>query len=228
MRTRSFVVSALALLLVVACEAKDAPAAGQTKQAEGGEAFPPSTTTEVAKADDAVANPLIGQKAPDFTLTDASGKEHKLADYKGKVVVLEWTEQGCPFVKRHYAAGTMQKLAKSFADKDVVWLAVNSSHFARPDDTLRWARENALSYPVLLDNAGYVGKAYGAKTTPHMFVIDKFGMLRYAGAIDDDPRGEKENRTNHVEQAVSAVLEGKAPPTRSTKPYGCSVKYKAS
>lgn len=173
----------------------------------------------------AQGTPELGKPAPTFSLSDANGKFHNLADYKGKVVVLEWTNPDCPFVVRHYDAKTMTTLAKKYAAKDVVWLAVNSTHYNKAEDSKKWATEHKFSYPTLLDPKGTVGKQYGAKTTPDMFVINKEGVLVYKGAIDDDPRGRNKTRVNYVDQAVTLVLDGKAPAKGETTPYGCSVKY---
>jgi peroxiredoxin len=173
---------------------------------------------------------VVGQAAPDFTLTDLNGTKHRLSDYKGKVVVLEWTNNQCPFVMRHQGKlKTMQKAYARYKDKGVVWLAVNSSHFcdAQSDNIRKWAKEQGIEYPILLDAPGKVGRLYGAKTTPHMFVIDRQGLLAYAGAIDDDPRGQKNDKRNYVEEAVNALLNGSTVAVGTTKPYGCSVKYKS-
>ncbi len=170
----------------------------------------------------------VGQPAPAFSLKDESGKVHDLSQYKGKVVVLEWTNPECPFVQRHYAAKTMTKTLAGVDAKQVVWLAVDSSAGHTPESAKAWKQEQGFSYPVLLDGEGRTGQAYGAKTTPHMYVIDAQGVLRYAGAIDDDPRGNSKSATNHVKATVDAVLGGKPVPASTTKPYGCSVKYKAS
>lgn len=170
----------------------------------------------------------VGKPAPAFTLKDEAGKEHSLAQYKGKIVVLEWTNPECPFVQRHYTAGTMQKTLAGFDAKKVVWLAVDSSASHTAANATAWKKEKGFSYPVLLDPSGTVGHAYGAKTTPHMYVIDEKGVLRYAGAIDDDPRGnKKEGTTNYVKTAVDALLSGKPVPASTTESYGCSVKYKS-
>ena len=170
----------------------------------------------------------VGKPAPAFTLKDEAGKEHSLAQYKGKIVVLEWTNPECPFVQRHYTAGTMQKTLAGFDAKKVVWLAVDSSAGHTPDKAAAWKKEKGFSYPVLQDPSGTVGKAYGAKTTPHMYVIDEQGVVCYVGVIDDDPRGnKKEGTTNHVKAAVDALLSGKPVPAATTEPYGCSVKYKS-
>jgi len=179
------------------------------------------------------AHAAVGKPAPDFELKDISGKTHKLSDHKGEVVVLEWTNFQCPFVVRHQKTEqTMQKVFKKFKDKDVVWLAVDST---RPDfhtghtneDIREWINsdEVSLPYPVLRDAEGHVGHIYGAKTTPHMFVIDKEGVLVYAGAIDDDREGSKDNPRNFVEAAVTAALEGSTVEVSHFPQYGCSVKY---
>ena len=167
----------------------------------------------------------VGKKAPDFELTDTSGETHKLSDYRGKIVVLEWTNQGCPYVQRHYDADTMPKTYEALGKDKIAWLAVESTHNRKKKEGADWKKKEGFDYPLLLDKSGEVGKSYGAKTTPHMYVIDKEGVLQYAGAIDDAPRGEKEDPTNYVEKAVSALQAGKTPETRTTKPYGCSVKY---
>jgi peroxiredoxin len=173
------------------------------------------------------ADAEVGKPAPAFKLKDEAGKEHSLEQYKGKVVVLEWVNPECPFVQRHYQADTMQTTLKGFDAKKVVWLAVDSSAHHTPETAAAFKKEEALSYPVLLDTDGKVGKAFGAKTTPHMYVIDAEGVLRYAGAIDDDPRGKNEKDTNYVKTAVDALLTGKPVPASTTAPYGCSVKYKS-
>ncbi|MDX2116136.1 MAG: redoxin domain-containing protein [Planctomycetota bacterium] len=173
----------------------------------------------------------IDSAAPDFTLTDTDGKQHKLSDYtaQGKVVVLEWFNSGCPYVKRHYDKyTTMRDTAAKHGDK-VVWLAINSGapgkegHGKDAQARTDWK----IAYPVLLDESGQVGKLYGAKTTPHMFVIDPKGILVYAGAIDNDPKDAQpaDKKTNYVAQALDEVIAGKPVSTKETKAYGCSVKY---
>jgi peroxiredoxin len=170
----------------------------------------------------------LGKKAPDFTLKDHNGKEVKLADYKGKTVVLEWINPGCPYVKRHYEAGTMVNLAKEHAKGgEVVWLALNSSDGAKAADMKAFAEKNKLPYPILMDSDGKVGKAYGAKTTPHMFIIDKEGNLAYTGGIDNDEDGEKSSdRQEYVKSALDELKAGKAVSVAETKSYGCGIKYK--
>lgn len=169
----------------------------------------------------------IGKPAPDFALKDVNGKEYKLADYKGKVVVLEWTNHRCPVVNGYHKEGAMKKTLAKFAGKPVAWLAVDSSSFCQDkiDKIKEWAVENKVEYPILLDAPGRVGRAFGAKTTPHMFVIDQKGILAYKGALDDDPMGTKESARNYVDEAITALLNGSTVATSKTKPVGCSVKY---
>lgn len=170
----------------------------------------------------------VGKPAPAFVLKDESGAVHSLDKYKGKIVVLEWTNPNCPFVVRHYEADTMDKTQKASDASKVVWLAVNSTADNTADASKEWKKKEGFGYPVLQDAAGTVGKSYGAKTTPHMFVVDQKGVLQYSGAIDDDARGTNKTPVNHVLNAVKALQDGKAVPTATTPPYGCSVKYKSS
>jgi peroxiredoxin len=170
----------------------------------------------------------VGEAAPAFTLKDESGLPHSLTQYRGKVVVLEWTNPECPFVQRHYTSKTMERTRAALGSQPVVWLAIDSTSFNTPEKSAAWKQQQAFSYPVLQDPSGTVGHAYGAKTTPHLFVIDASGVLRYAGAIDDDPRGRNPSATNYVKQAVEAVMSGKPVPASTTAPYGCSVKYKGN
>ena len=169
----------------------------------------------------------IGKPAPDFTLKGLDGKEHKLSEYKGKVVVLEWINHACPVVNRCHNSKIMTETAAKFEGKPVVWLAIDSSYFAeeKAADSRQWAKRYGIDYPVLLDAAGKVGHLYAAKTTPHMFVIDKNGVLAYTGAIDNDPYGTNGDKRNYVEDAVTNLLKGSAVATAKTKSYGCSVKY---
>ncbi len=176
----------------------------------------------------AAAGATIGQPAPEFTLTDTDGKTHKLSDHKGEIVVLEWFNPGCPVVKTHYTANTMKDTMESFKGQKVTWLAINSGAAGKEGAGLevnKTAKANwKMAYPVLLDESGTVGKAFGAKTTPHMFVIDAKGALVYAGAIDDGSPSAP-GKTNYVKQAVGELLKGETVSTSSTKPYGCGVKY---
>ena len=180
------------------------------------------------------AAPTPGQSAPDFSLTDAAGKKHALSEYKGKYVVLEWTNPECPFVRKHYGSGNMPKLQQYAKDKGVVWLAIDSSAsgkegFLSPDAAKAAAKkEYANCADLLLDADGAVGKLYGAKATPHMFVIDPKGTLVYAGAIDSIPSASPDDigkAENYVRVALDEVLAGQPVKTAATKAYGCSVKY---
>jgi peroxiredoxin len=174
----------------------------------------------------AIAAPQLGAPAPNFTAKDQEGREVSLAALRGKVVVLEWTNPDCPFVQRHYQAKTMASLADRFRDRDVVWLAVNSTHHMDPAKDRAWRSEQGFTYAILDDRAGTIGSAYGAKTTPNMFVIDRSGTLVYQGAIDDDAAGAKGTAArNYVAEALDDVLAGTPVRVAETKPYGCSVKY---
>jgi peroxiredoxin len=164
-------------------------------------------------------------KAPAFTLTDQAGKKHSLADYAGKVVVLEWMNPDCPISRRHYTTPTMKNLATKYAPKGVVWLAINSTNYYTPEQNKAWAEKYALPYPILDDRPGTVGHLYGAKTTPDMRIIDARGVVVYAGAIDDNSTGRKPEPTNYVAQALDELLAGKKVSRAKTQPYGCSVKY---
>ncbi len=171
----------------------------------------------------------IGKSAPSFTLTSTDGDKVSLTDYKGKIVVLEWTNHQCPVVGRYVVKQkTMQKTFSTFKGKDVVWFGIDSSSFCedKKDAIKEFRNKNGINYPTLLDADGTVGRLYGAKTTPHMFVIDKNGILAYAGALDDDRYGGNPEARNHVAQAVSALLTDSTVPVSRTQPFGCSVKYK--
>ena len=180
------------------------------------------------------AGSALAAPAAEFSLPDTQGKEHSLSSYAGKVVVLEWLNFGCPFVKKHYDSKNMQALQKDYTAKGVVWLSIVSSapgkqgHY--PPEKLEAALTERGAQPTaaLLDSKGAVGRLYGAKTTPHMFVIDAKGALAYAGAIDDAPSTDVDDvagARNYVREAVDALLAGKRVKKASTKPYGCSVKY---
>ena len=183
----------------------------------------------------AFAAPEIGKPAPAFVLKDTQGKDVSLADQKGKVVVLEGINHGCPFVKKHYGSGNMQNLQKEYTAKGVVWLSVASSApgkegYMKADGWNKAiAEKKSAATAVLLDPDGVAGRAYGAKTTPHMFVIDAEGRLVYKGAIDDRPSADPADvpgAKNYVRQALDSVLAGKPVAAPSTPPYGCGVKYK--
>ncbi|HUU28401.1 MAG TPA: redoxin domain-containing protein [archaeon] len=164
----------------------------------------------------AQAGAVVGKKAPDFSAVDYKGQTHSLAEQKGKVVVLEWLNPDCPFVQRHYREGTMKTLAERYKDRGVAWFAVNSTNYHDADISRQWAEKYDLSYPVLVDKDGKVGKLYGAKTTPHMFVIDREGRLVYSGAVDDDPGGNKEKRELYLEAAIQAALQNQEPAKSET------------
>ena len=172
--------------------------------------------------------------APDFTLVDTDGNEHTLSDYAGEWVVLEWLNYDCPFVRKHYNSGTMQKLQARAAEEDVVWLSIVSSapgkqgHFPAEEMNKRTKDHEGQQHAVLMDPTGEVGKAYGARTTPHMFVINPDGEMVYNGAIDDRPSPEAaslEGATPYVAQALTNAMAGRPVSPARTQPYGCSVKY---
>jgi len=176
----------------------------------------------------------VGESAPDFALPSASGETHKLSDYKGKYVVLEWVNFGCPFVRKFYDAGKMQALQEHYTEKGVVWLMVCSSAEGKQGYMDAEAAKKAISEEgvkataLLLDPEGTVGMQYAAKTTPHMYVINPEGVLIYAGAIDSKPStssADIEGATNYVEAALEAAMAGEAVEVEETKAYGCSVKY---
>lgn len=180
------------------------------------------------------AAPEIGKPAPDFTLKDEAGKEHRLADLKGKTVVLEWVNFGCPFVKTHYGAQNMQRLQKAATDDGVVWLTICSSSPGKQGNEKSGAgpaqakKYGSAASAYLLDEDGVVGQLYGAKTTPEMFIINAEGQLAYMGAIDDQPdtdEGSIAGAKNYVRVALDEMKTGKPITQRSTKSYGCSVKY---
>jgi len=177
------------------------------------------------EADTTPSGPVETPKAPAFTLTDQNGKKVSLSDFDGKIVVLEWINWNCPYVKRHHEAGTMKKLAAKYAGKGVVWLGVNSTKGATAAQNRKAAEQYGLGYPVLDDSDGKVGRSYGARTTPHMFIIDAAGAIAYDGAIDDDPKGKKDKPANFVARALNELLAGKDVSKFQTRPYGCTVKY---
>lgn len=191
----------------------------------------------VAWASPAAAAPVLGQPAPALQAVDADGRTRSLAEFKGKTVVLEWTNNGCPYVRKHYDSGNMQGLQKQATKDGVVWLTVISSapgtqgHMTGAQAKAWKAKEGAASTAVLLDPTGVVGRAYDAKTTPHMYVVDKAGTLVYMGGIDDkasaDPATLK-TATNYVKAALSDVKSGRAVAQAATRPYGCSVKYSSA
>jgi hypothetical protein len=183
------------------------------------------------------ATATVGAPAPAFTARDASGKTVSLADFRGRTVVLEWVNPGCPYVRKHYSVGNMQATQKGAVDRGVVWLSVNSTSreardYLAPDAMAGWMREQKAAATVtLMDTDGSVGRAFGARTTPHLYIVDARGMLAYAGAIDSRPTARSSDipgATNHVNQALAELLAGKPVSVPSTQPYGCTVKYAVS
>ncbi|MDP3223377.1 MAG: thioredoxin family protein [Rubrivivax sp.] len=181
-----------------------------------------------------LANATVGQPAPAFTATDTSGKAVSLADFKGKHVVLEWVNPGCPYVVKHYGSANMQGTQKEATAKGVVWLTVNStapehSDYKAPAALAQWMQsQKAAASATLMDPDGKVGRAYGARTTPHMYIVDPKGVLVYAGGIDNKPSSNPADvatATNHVKVALAETLAGKPVTQAATRPYGCSVKY---
>jgi peroxiredoxin len=173
--------------------------------------------------------PETVRKATAFTLKSFDDKEVSLSDYKGKIVVLEWFNDECPYAKYHYEkANTMVELANKYNDKNVVWLAVNSTNHTTVKQNKDFAATYNLPYPILDDRPGKVGRAYGATNTPHMYIIDTDGNIAYEGAIDNSPSGrtpDGEKMINYVDKALVELTGGKAVSTPKTKPYGCTVKY---
>ncbi len=181
-----------------------------------------------------IAAPTPGQPAPNFRATDTAGKAVSLADFKGKYVVLEWNNPGCPFVQKHYDSGNMQSLQKRYGAENVAWLSINSttessSDYMPPAKLAAWFKQhNAAPTAVLMDAKGEVGRAFGAKVTPHMYVIDPKGTLVYVGAIDDKRTSwgdDVKSAKNYVRVALGETMAGKPVSTASTTPYGCTVKY---
>jgi hypothetical protein len=184
----------------------------------------------------AAAAPAVGQRAPDFVAVDTAGKQHRLSDFAGKFVVLEWTNPGCPFVRKHYGSGNMPATQKAATDKGVVWLSVNSTEraagdYLNPAALEAWMKEQSgAPTAVLMDEDGVLGRAYAARTTPHLYIIDPKGVLVYAGGIDSIASSRVEDiktATNYVNQALGEAFGGKPISAATTKPYGCSIKYKA-
>lgn len=191
-------------------------------------------TLSTSAAETTVSKALVGKLAPNFKLKDHTGKTHSLADYKGKIVVLEWVNFNCPFVKKHYNTGNMPTLQKDYADKGVVWLSVCSSapgkqgNLPAAEISKRMQDYKAAPTAYLIDEAGTCGRAYGATCTPNMFIIGKDGVLIYAGAIDDKStvdEGDVKSAKNYVKSALDEVLAGKPVSVKKSQAYGCGVKY---
>ena len=226
MRSSLVIVSAFFLLAGVSVSA--APSKDKTSTTTTSSM---STTTTTVSA---TTTAEVGKPAPTFTLKDTQGKSHNLADYKGKTVVLEWLNFDCPFVKKHYESGNMPKLQAAEVAKGTVWLSVVSSakgkqgYFEPKEMDARREKEKGKQSAILYDTDGKVGKAYGAKTTPHMYVIDKNGLLAYRGGIDDKATTDLEDvatAKNYVTAATEDLRAGRKIATNDTKPYGCGVKY---
>jgi len=180
------------------------------------------------------AGAAVGQAAPAFSAVDAGGKAVSLADFKGKTVVLEWVNPECPYVRKHYDSSNMQATQRAAIAKDVIWLSVNSTHashvdFKTPAQMLAWTQQQgAAPSTTLMDSEGRIGRAYGARTTPHMYVVDAKGTLVYAGGIDDKPSAnpaDVKSAKNFVDAALADVLAGSPVAQAVTRAYGCSVKY---
>ena len=220
LRNGSVTVTLMAVLATLATAAVAATPAAKTT---------PAPAPATAAAATGVAP---GDVAPDFTLKDTDGVEHSLSQYlaDGKIVVLEWFNPDCPFIVKHHKLNrTMNDTYAVLQHKGMVWLAINSGAAGKQGAGLernRKAREEyEMPFPLLLDETGAVGRAYGAKTTPHMFVIDKDGKIAYSGAIDNDSSPTQVGERNYVISALRSVMDGRPVPEPSTKPYGCSVKY---
>jgi len=176
----------------------------------------------------------VGESAPNFQATDSNGQGHRLSQYHGKFVVLEWHNNGCPYTQKHYESGNMQRLQKEWTSKGVIWLTVISSaagqqgYVTAAQENEYLKKMNAGPTAALLDPQGEVGRLYAAKTTPHMFIINPAGALIYDGAIDDKPTTEESDiasAKNYVSQALEEATAGKAVSVPTSRPYGCSVKY---
>lgn len=183
----------------------------------------------------AVAQARINAPAPDFTATDSHGQSHSLDQYRGKYVVLEWHNQGCPFTRKHYESGNMQNLQREWTEKGVVWFTVISSapgtqgYVTAPQENDYLAKMHAVPTAALLDPDGKLGRLYAARTTPDMYVIDPQGKLIYSGAIDNRPTPDQadiQGADNYVNDALTAAMSGKAVAMPYTRAYGCSVKYR--
>ena len=188
----------------------------------------------LAQSATTAAPAAVGQPAPPFSARDTAGRAVSLADFKGKTVVLEWVNPGCPYVQKHYRSANMQGAQREAAGKGVVWLAINSTasdhhDYLAPTALADWMKtQQAAAAATVMDAEGKVARAYGARTTPHMYVIDAKGMLVYAGAIDNKPTanpGDVAGATNHVKAALAETLAGKTVTVSQTRAYGCSVKY---
>jgi hypothetical protein len=191
------------------------------------------TTTQRAWAQQPAT---VGQAAPNFSAKDVNGKTVSLADFKGKTVVLEWVNPGCPYVRKHYNGGNMQSTQQDALSKNMVWLAINSTETGHPDylppvKLAAWMKEQkSAATHTLMDEDGKIGKAYAARTTPHMYIINPQGLLVYAGGIDSIPSASASDipkATNYAKVSMAEIASGKTLSNSITRPYGCSVKYKS-
>lgn len=182
----------------------------------------------------AQAMPVVGEPAPAFTATDSHGNTHSLSDFAGQTVILEWTNHECPYVVKHYDSGNMQDMQRETTEQGMVWLTINSSdvgkqgHVSPEKANELWAAHEAASTAYLFDTDGTIGRAYDAKTTPHMYIIDEDGILRYMGAIDDNSSARietVETAHNHVRAALADLAAGNEVQVSSTQAYGCTIKY---
>jgi peroxiredoxin len=224
MRMRASLVSSF--LLLAACKStshESAPVSSSSSASPAAATIAANATAELGKA------------APDFTLSDLDGKAVSLHDFTGKTVVLEWFNPECPFVKRNHTQGPLKTMAKEEMSKGIVWLAINSGAPGKQGAGVDKSRDGRQRYgienPILVDESGAVGHAYGAKSTPGMYVIDAKGVLVYRGAIDNAQDGDPPNGgpfVNYVSAALADVAAGRAVATPETKSYGCSVKYGSS
>ncbi len=182
------------------------------------------------------AAPSVGQPAPDFSLKDATGRTVRLSDFRGKYVVLEWTNPGCPFVRKHYDSGNMAATQQDAGARGAVWLSINSTEkasyeYMEPAKLVAWQQQRKVQpTATLMDEEGVAGRAYGARTTPHMYIVDPQGRLAYVGGIDSIPSANPDDirkAVNYVRQGLAEVAAGKPISAPSTRPYGCSIKYKS-
>lgn len=177
---------------------------------------------------------VVGERAPDFSVVDAHGNVHSLSDYEGQYVILEWLNHGCPFVKKHYDGNNMQEMQRRYTEEGVIWLSVVSSApgtqgYMEPEETLKTKEEkNAAPTAILLDVDGTMGRAYDARVTPHMYIINPEGIVEYNGAIDDKPTArlrDLEGAHNYIDAAMASLRNGEEVEVRTNTPYGCTVKY---
>ena len=234
---RSLLACTFPVVLSVACASPSPPAAGSPAPADAAPA--PAPGADAAPAADVAGAPIaegakaeVGKPAPDFTLVDLHGKTHKLSDHAGKVVVLEWFNPECPFVNYAHTEGPLVKMAADMTAEGVVWLAINSNAPGKqghdPATNTKAAETFGMTHPILRDETGAVGKAYGAEKTPHIFLIDTSGVLQYAGGIDNAPFGEVDGggeKRGHLTEALTDLRAGKPVRVPTAPAWGCTVKY---